>query len=148
MEALSTLKFNPRIFCSICICMSMLFFVPRFAVCETKNGLLAYRSFLNMYLEMLKCWLNYSRREDFAKYILCGIQWELCKHTFKQSVLLWIAMYEKMEKFAEETGAKNYICPSNLICWNMFIIDCWIASTIRNMHCENAISLKGPVCGH
>lgn len=79
---------------------------------------------------------------------LCGIQWEVSKHTFKQSVLLWIPMHEKMEKFADETGAKNYICHWNLIYWNVFIIDCWIAPTIRNMDCEYAISLKGPAYGH
>lgn len=43
----------------------------------------------------------------------CGIQWEIHKHTFKQSALLWIPMYEKMEKFAEETETKNYICHWN-----------------------------------
>lgn len=31
--------------------------------------------------------------------------------------------------------------------WNLFIIDCWISSTIWNIHCKHAISLKGFVCG-
>lgn len=49
--------------------MSMLFFVPQFVICETKSGYLPYRAVLNTYMEMLKCWINYFRSEDFADCI-------------------------------------------------------------------------------
>jgi len=50
--------------------MSMLFFVQQFVVCETKSEFFPYRCVLNTYLEMLRCWINYSRSEDFANCIL------------------------------------------------------------------------------